>query len=65
MGEREGEGIQVWEKERERELPKKRGMVGERKIGRETGGGRERERERQPQRGRTRDRGESKINRET
>ena len=40
--------------EREREPPKKRGMVGERKIGRETGGGRERER--QPQRERKRDR---------
>ena len=61
VGEREGERIQAWEKERE--PPKKRGMVGERKIGRETGGGRERER--QPLRGRTRDMGESKINRET
>ena len=30
-------------RERKREPPKKRGMVGERKIGRETGGGRERE----------------------
>ena len=35
----------VGEREREREPPKKRGMVGERKIGRETGGGRERETE--------------------
>ena len=46
----------------------KRGMVGERKIGKETGVEeieRERERERQPQRWRSRDRGERKINRET
>ena len=46
---------------RTREPQKKRGMVGERNIGRQTGGGRER----QPQRGRRRDRGERKINRET
>ena len=49
------------------EKDRKRGMVVERRIGRETGGGRERyrERERESQRGRRRDRGETKIARET
>ena len=56
-------------RERETEPQKKRGLVGERKIGRETGGVRKRDRrwkrERQPLRGRRRDRGERKIKRET
>ena len=43
---------QGWEREKDR----KRGMVGERKIGRE--------REKKPQRGRRRDRGNTKIERE-
>ena len=43
-----------------REKDRKRGMVGERKIGREIG-----VEEREPQRGRRRDRGETKIERET
>ena len=47
-----------------REKDRKRGMVGERKIGREIGV-EERGREREPQRGRRRDRGETKIERET
>ena len=41
------------------EKDRKRGMVVERRIGRE------RDREREPQRGRRRDRGETKIERET